>query len=104
MEAARIDGATEPKVWRYVVLPSLRTATTFITVLLVIGGAQVFTQVFEVTAGAPYNSTQTFMTYLHQLAFVDFQFGYAAALGSLLALVLFAFSWVEISVRRQQET
>ena len=44
------------------------------------------------------------MTYLHQLAFVDFQFGYAAALGSLLALVLFAFSWVEISVRRQQET
>jgi len=30
-----------------VVLPSLRTATTFITVLLVIGGAQVFTQVFE---------------------------------------------------------
>jgi multiple sugar transport system permease protein len=104
LEAARIDGATEPKVWRYVVLPSLRTATTFITVLLVIGGAQVFTQVFEVTAGAPYNSTQTFMTYLHQLAFVDFQFGYAAALGSLLALVLFAFSWVEISVRRQQET
>lgn len=103
LESARIDGASEPRVWRHVVIPSLRTATTFISVLLVIGGAQVFTQIFEVTSGGPYNSTQTFMTYLRQLAFVNFQFGYAAALGSMLALVLFGFSWAQIHVMRQQE-
>jgi multiple sugar transport system permease protein len=103
LEAARIDGASERKIWRHVVLPSLRTATIFVTVLLVIGGAQVFTQIYEVTNGGPYNSTQTFMTYLHQLAFTNFQFGYAAALGSLLAIVLFGFSWAEIGALRRQE-
>lgn len=103
LEAARIDGAGEARVWRHVVLPSMRTSITFVLVLLVIGGAQVFTQIFEVSAGGPYNSTQTFMTYLHQLAFTNFQFGYAAALGSLLALVLFGFSWLEITVLRQND-
>ena len=38
MEAARIDGASERRVWRHVVIPSLRTAITFVLVLLVIGG------------------------------------------------------------------
>lgn len=103
LEAARIDGASEPRVWRSVVIPSLRAAITFVTVLLVIGAAQTFTQVYLVTNGGPYNSTQTLMSYMRQLAFINFSFGYAAALASLVALVLFGFSWAEIYVLRQQE-
>jgi multiple sugar transport system permease protein len=105
LEASRIDGATEPRVWRYVVIPSIRTALMFVTVLLVIGAAQVFTQIYEITKGiaGPYNSTQTFMTYMYQEAFSFFNFGYAAALASLVALVLFGFSWAEIRVLRQQD-
>ncbi len=38
LESARIDGASELRVWRHVVLPSMRGAVTFVTVLLVIGG------------------------------------------------------------------
>ncbi|HMK96742.1 MAG TPA: sugar ABC transporter permease [Acidimicrobiales bacterium] len=103
LEAARIDGASEPRVWRSVVIPSLRAAITFVTVLLVIGAAQTFTQVYLVTSGGPYNSTQTLMSYMRQQAFIDFAFGYAAALASLLALVLFGFSWAEIHFLRQQD-
>jgi len=105
MEAARVDGASERRVWSHVVIPSMRAAITFVLVLLVIGGAQVFTQIYEVSGGGPYNSTQTFMTYARWLAFSSglFEFGYASALGSLLALVLFGFSWLEIHVLRQQE-
>lgn len=102
-EAARIDGASEPRVWRSVVVPSIRAAIAFVTVMLVIGAAQTFAQVYLVTTGGPYNSTQTLMSYMRQEAFIDFSFGYAAAIGSLLALVLFGFSWVEIHVLRQQE-
>jgi ABC-type sugar transport system permease subunit len=51
----------------------------------------------------PYNSTQTLMTYMYQNAFSFFEFGYAAALASLLAVVLFGFSWAEISVLRKQD-
>ena len=51
LEAARIDGASEPRVWRHVVMPSLRAALTFVTVLLVIGAAQVFAQIYLMTKG-----------------------------------------------------
>ncbi len=102
LEAARTDGATERRVWRHVVIPSIRGAITFVLVLLVIGAAQVFIQILEITKGGPYNSTQTLMTYMYQQAFSYFAFGYAAALASLLAVVLFGFSWAEITLLRQQ--
>jgi multiple sugar transport system permease protein len=103
LEAARIDGASEVGVWRYVVLPAIRTASVFVLVMLVIGAAQVFTQIELVTKGGPYNSTQALMTYMWQQAFTNFAFGYAAALASLLAVVLFSFSVFEIRILRQQD-
>jgi multiple sugar transport system permease protein len=103
VESARIDGATELRVWRNVVLPSIRGAVTFVTVLLVIGAAQVFTQIYEITKGGPYNSTQSLMTYMYQQAFSNFAFGYAAALASLLAVVLLGFSAAEIRILRQHD-
>lgn len=95
-----MDGAGEPRVWRHVVLPSIRSSITFVVVLLVIGGATVFTQIYLMTQGGPYNSTQVLYTYAYQQAFVNLSFGYAAALASLLAVVLFGFSVVEIRVLR----
>jgi multiple sugar transport system permease protein len=103
VESARIDGANEFRVWRNVVLPSIRGAVTFVTVLLVIGAAQVFTQIFEITKGGPYESTQSLMTYMYQQAFSNFAFGYAAALASLLAVILFGFSAAEIHILRQHD-
>jgi len=103
LEAARMDGASEFRVWRYVVLPSIRGALTFVTVMLVIGAAQVFTQIFEITKGGPYNSTQSMMTYMYQQAFSNFAFGYAAALASLLAVVLFGLSAAEIRIMHLQD-
>jgi multiple sugar transport system permease protein len=103
LESARTDGASGTRVWKHVVLPSIRGALTFVVVLLVIGAAQVFTQVYEITKGGPYNSTQTLMTYMYQQAFSNFAFGYAAALASLLAVVLFGFSAAEIRILRRQD-
>ena len=103
LESARSDGAPEARVWRHVVLPSIRGAVTFVTVLLVIGAAQVFTQIYEITKGGPYDSTQSLMTYMYEQAFSNFAFGYAAALASLLAVVLFGFSAAEIRILRRQD-
>lgn len=103
LESARIDGASEVRVWTNVVLPAIRGAVTFVLVLLVIGAAQVFTQIYEITKGGPYNSTQSLMTYMYQQAFGNFAFGYAAALASLLAVVLFGLSAAEIRILRNQD-
>ena len=102
LEAARVDGASEPRIWRHVIIPALRPALTFVTVLLVIGAATVFAQVFILTKGGPYNSTQVLFTYAYEQAFTNFAFGYGAAIASLLCIVLFGFSWVEIRLMRGQ--
>ena len=103
VESARVDGASEPRVWRHIILPSLRPAITFLTVLLVIGAATVFAQVYIMTMGGPYNSTQVIFSWAYEQAFSDFAFGYGAAIASLLAFVLFGFSWVEIRLLKQRE-
>ncbi|MGP8162383.1 MAG: carbohydrate ABC transporter permease [Acidimicrobiales bacterium] len=100
IEAGRIDGASEPRVWRSLIIPLIRPAIVFVLVLLVIGAATVFQSVWLITAGGPYGSTHVLYTYAYQLAFTDFQFGYAAAIASLLAVVLFGLSIAEIQVLR----
>ncbi len=98
IEAARMDGARERRIWRTVIIPSIRSSLVFVLVLLVIGAATVFASVYLITAGGPYGSTQVLYTDAYNLVFTDFEFGYGAAIASMLAVVLFALSWAQIRV------
>ena len=103
VEAARVDGASEPRLWPSVIIPLIRSSIVFVLVLLVIGAATVFQSVWLITAsggleGTPYGSTHVLYTYAYYTAFTNFQFGYAAAIASLLSLVLFGLSIAEIKV------
>ncbi|EQD39475.1 sugar ABC transporter permease, partial [mine drainage metagenome] len=62
VESSRVDGANERRVWRHVVIPNIRPTLMFVSVLLVIGAVQVFTQVYILTAGGPFGSTSVLMT------------------------------------------
>ena len=104
VEAGRVDGATEPRLWRRIVIPAIRPTTVFVFVLLVIGGTQVFTQVYLMTAGGPYNSTQVLFTYAYQQAFTNFEFGYAAAIASMMAIIVFGLSVTEIQLLRRRNS
>jgi multiple sugar transport system permease protein len=103
VEASRVDGAIERRVWRHVVLPSIRPTIVFVLVLLVIGASQVFTQVYLLTKGGPYGSTQVLLGDAYQEAFSFFQFSYAAAIASVMAVVVLAMSILQIRVLRQGE-
>jgi multiple sugar transport system permease protein len=102
VEAGRVDGAREFTLWRRIVLPAIRPTMVFVFVLLVIGGTQVFTQVYLLTGGGPYNSTQVLFTYAWQQAFVNFEFGYAAAIASMMAIIVFGLSVAEIQLLRRR--
>jgi multiple sugar transport system permease protein len=104
IEAGRVDGATEPRLWRRIVIPAIRPTMVFVFVLLVIGGTQVFTQVYLMTDGGPYNSTQVLFTYAYQQAFTNFEFGYAAAIASMIAVVVFGLSVAEIQLLRRRNS
>lgn len=88
-EAAAVDGAGYlRRVW-HVTLPALRGQLLFVTVLLVIGGFQVFIQSLLMTNGGPAGQTEMPLTYLYKQAFKFLDFGYGSALAMIMtALVL----------------
>ncbi|HEY5111182.1 MAG TPA: sugar ABC transporter permease [Acidimicrobiales bacterium] len=101
VESARVDGASEPRIWRHVVIPNIRPTITFVSVLLVIGASQVFTQVFITTGGGPFGSTGVLLTYAYQQAFSFFNFSYAAAIASLMAVIVLGLSILQIRLMRR---
>lgn len=89
-EAASLDGATR---WRRLVdvtLPLLTPAILFNLVVGVINSFQVFTFAYVMTRGGPLNSTTFYVYYLYRRAFEFFEMGYAAALSTILFVVVLA--------------
>jgi multiple sugar transport system permease protein len=93
-EAARIDGASTWRAFKDITLPQMRSAIVFVTTVQLIASFQVFGQVFIMTNGGPGNSTQTLVMYLYRIAFRQQEFGYAAAIGYFLFVVLVAVSLI----------
>ncbi|WP_266082287.1 carbohydrate ABC transporter permease [Haladaptatus caseinilyticus] len=93
-EAARLDGAYGWRAFRDITLPQMKPALVFVTVVQFIASFQIFGQVFIMTGGGPGNATDTLVMYLYKAAFNQHEFGYAAAVGYFLFVVLIAVSMV----------
>lgn len=86
LDAARVDGASEPQVLRRVVLPSVRGALAAVTVTLAALSLQVFDVVQVMTGGA--FGTRVLTTELVDQAFRRGEIGRAAGLATVLALLV----------------
>ncbi|MDA8238050.1 MAG: sugar ABC transporter permease [Chloroflexi bacterium] len=106
-DAAEVDGAGAWARFRHVTLPELRPTTTFLLVVLTIGGLNAFISIFVMssaatgTVGGPLNSTDVVLTYLWKQSFAQLDLGYGAALSFLLAAVTGLVSLVELRVARE---
>ena len=91
-EAAAIDGAGPWRTFWKITFPLLKPGHFFVAVLSVIGCLKIFDQAFIVSAGkgGPAYSTETAVLYLYQTAIFDQFWGYAAALGVALFVIIFA--------------
>lgn len=103
-EAAELDGASIPRRLWHVTLPQLRGVILILLLLQIIGTMQVFTEPFVMTDGGPVNSTVTVLYLIYQYAFVDGNYGMAAALSTLLAIVLALLSAVYLRATRRWST
>lgn len=95
MEAAEIDGASRSRRFFSVTLPLLRPVVMFVTIMLVIGGFNVFISVFLMTGGGPAQQTEVLLTYMYNQAFGFLEFGYAAAIAYLVTLLILGVSVVQ---------
>jgi len=103
-EAAAVDGAGRWRRFRTVTVPAIWPALTFVTVMLVIGGFNVFTSVLLMTGGGPADQTQVLLTFMYEQAFKFLQFGYGSAIAALLTVLVFVLSVIQLRIFRNRET
>lgn len=87
VEAAKIDGADNFKIIRYITIPLLRGTTGLILALTTISGVKVFDYVFIMTMGGPAHSTEVLGSYLFQKGFILNKMGEASAIAVILMLI-----------------
>lgn len=97
-EAASIDGANKWQQFRKITIPMLRPVMLLIIVLGTIGAWQIFDQVAILTAGGPLDTTLTPVYFIYTEAIGENgppRMGYAAAMAFILAVIIFAFTYVQ---------
>jgi multiple sugar transport system permease protein len=90
-EAAAIDGAGTWKRFWHVTLPALRPVIMAITTLDLIWNFNSFALVFVLTTGGPGGKTMLPALFAYNEAFKYGNFGYAAAMGNVMVVVIVAF-------------
>jgi multiple sugar transport system permease protein len=96
-EAAAIDGASAWQTFRQITFPLLRPGHYFVATVAVIGALQLFDQaaISGGPSGDPNNALMTMVLYLYNAAFYQFNFGYAAAVGMVLFVVIFSATLIQ---------
>ena len=99
VEAAQVDGATDLQVFWKIKWPSIMPTTLYVAVITTINSFQCFALIQLLTSGGPNYSTSTVMYYLYEIAFrTTKDFGYADAMGVVLAIVIALFSALQFKV------
>ena len=94
-EAAAIDGANRWQIFKHIKWPLLMPTTLYIVVISTINSFQCFSLIQLLTAGGPNYSTSTIMYLVYERSFVLNKYGYSAAMGIILALVIGLFSLIQ---------
>lgn len=94
-EAADVDGSTPWQNLRYITIPLLKPVTLLVTVLSLIGGLQVFGEVYMLTSGGPFGSTRVLSYMLYTEGFTYFNFGVAAAIAVVMTVLIAILSAIQ---------
>jgi multiple sugar transport system permease protein len=81
VEAARIDGATDYAVIRYIVIPHISRTLGIVIVLQAMGNLQMFDVIYAMTSGGPVRATTVLSIEVYRRAFESWDLGLAAAIG-----------------------
>lgn len=99
-EAAVVDGASRWQVFWHITLVGLRPVILVCSLLSTISAIKVFEEIYVMTQGGPQGSTYTALFFTYAKAFQDFQYGYAAAAGLVIAVISLIFGVVNFRLTR----
>jgi len=90
-EAARVDGASEFQILRYITLPLLRPTLVTAIMLRTIFAFKVFDEIFLLTNGGPGTATEVISLYIYKVFSGQFRLGYASFLALGLSVIISIF-------------
>jgi len=91
-DAARVDGATEGNVLRFITLPLLGSTIRLTIFLSVLGSFQQFVIINVMTLGGPVNASEVIGTYLFKYGIQQSKLGYGSAVAVILFIITLIFS------------
>jgi alpha-glucoside transport system permease protein len=88
MEAARTDGASEPQIFRRIILPMMRIPISVLAVTLVINVIKIFDLIYVMTVGGPGTSSRVIAFTFYQESLSAGRYGYGAAVAVIMLAIL----------------
>jgi glycerol transport system permease protein len=103
-QAAKIDGARQWAVFRYIQLPKLKYVLTIAILLRFMDSFMVYTEVVVLTGGGPGNATTFLSIDLVKTALGQFDLGPAAAMSLIYFLIVLLLSWLFYTLMMRNES
>ena len=100
-KAARIDGASALRQFRYVTLPMLTPMLTIVGILTIAGYFQLFAEPYVMTQGGPLQSTVSILYFMYDEGFKWWNLGNASAVAFILFLLIFAVTLLQMRQARR---
>ena len=102
-DAAKVDGAGSFATFRLITIPMLMRFVQFaFIVTLITAFTALFSLIFIMTGGGPGYGTTTLEFYVYQQAFSVGVFGYGAAIGVVLSVIVFVISLAQTRLFRSR--
>ena len=102
-ESAEMDGASRWQSFWRITLPIIKEPLAIATILNLIGIVSCFNTIWLMTEGGPLYSTEILYTFAYREAFINHNFGTAAAASVILFLFMALFSWIYLRMVREKE-
>lgn len=99
-EAAKIDGANTIQQFFKITLPSLSGILFFCSIIITVDSWKIFTEPYILKG--PGSSNISLFQYMYETGFTLFKFGYAAAIGNVLIVILLILSIFQFILMRKQ--
>ena len=102
VEAAQVDGSTRKQIFWRIKWPQILPTTLYILIITTINSFQCFALIQLLTSGGPNHSTDTIMYYIYYTCFKLYRYGYANAMGVVLAIIIAIISGIQYKLGQEK--
>jgi multiple sugar transport system permease protein len=100
-ESARLDGASEWQLFRYITLPLVAPFIVVAAVIRTIDALKTFDTIYVITGGGPGTASETINLYLYLQAFAFYNIGSASAVVVVFFVIVLALALLLLHVREK---